>query len=58
MEKNKKRSYTISYLPSNYETPYIKITGKWLIERGFNIGDKIELLETKNMLILTKTKCK
>ena len=52
----KKKTYSVSYLTSNAEIPFIRLTGKWLIEKGFNVGDKLELLESKNMLILTKKK--
>ena len=54
-----KRKYTIGYVPANnYDTPCIKITGKWLKACGFNIGDKLEMLQSKNMIILTKSKVK
>ena len=47
----KKRRYTVS----NYENlPFIRMTGKWLEEIGINIGDKLEFIEGKNMIILTK----
>ena len=47
----KKRTYTIFDL--NY-VPNIRISGKWLMEQGFNIGDKLEYIEGKNMIILLK----
>jgi len=30
------------------------MSGKWLMEKGFYIGDVLEVIESKNMLILTK----
>jgi hypothetical protein len=34
--------------------PFIKFGGKWLKEYGFNVGDKLELIQGKNMLIFIK----
>ncbi len=36
------------------ERPAIKITGKWLKEKGFDIGDKFEVVFENNMLVLIK----
>ena len=52
--KKKKRTYTVYYSTSDAKIPWIKITGKWLKEYGFDVGDKLQVLECKNMLILTK----
>jgi len=49
-----KRTYTISNVLGKMDTPSLRITGKWLSEKGFNIGDKLEVIESKNMIILTK----
>ena len=56
VKKSKKRTYTICTNGSvgNWKIPTLKITGKWLQEYGFNIGDKLLVLESKNMLILCK----
>lgn len=56
MEKNikTKRNYTVTYSSSDYTAPCIKITGKWLKEKGFDIGNHLELIEGKNMLILIR----
>ena len=43
--------YTVSSYDDN---PMIRLTGKWLVNYGFNIGDKLEFVEGKNMIILTK----
>ena len=34
--------------------PTIKLTGKWLEEVGFQVGDKIETVVENGMLILIK----
>jgi len=55
---DKKRTYTITYAPTGFDVPSIKITGKWLKEIGFDIGNKLEIIKSKNMLILAKVKTK
>ena len=50
----KKRTYTVSNVLGKLDTPMIKITGKWLVDKGINIGDKFEMVESQNMIILTK----
>lgn len=35
-------------------TPFIRISGKWLNKQGFNIGDKLKYISSKNMIILVK----
>ena len=43
------------YTVSNYDNkPFIRLTGKWLEKYGFNIGDKLEFIEGKNIIILAK----
>ena len=46
-----KKIYTVSYYDG---VPMIRLTGKWLIQNGFNIGDKLKFINGKNMIILTK----
>jgi len=36
------------------KVPFIRITGKWLSRKSINIGDKLSLIESENMLILLK----
>lgn len=36
------------------DRPTIKLTGKWLEEVGFEVGDKVEAIVENNMLILIK----
>lgn len=36
------------------DRPTIKLTGKWLTEKGFKVGDKVEAIVENNMLILIK----
>ena len=47
----KSKTYTVS---SKDELPFIRLTGKWLVANGINVGDKLELVNSKNMVILTK----
>ena len=51
-----KKSFTVGYLPQSKSenTPYIRISGNWLKEFGIDVGDKLELVKGKNMLVLTK----
>ena len=43
------------YTIYNYDNkPMIRLMGKWLADNGFNIGDKLEFVQGKNMIILTK----
>lgn len=45
------KTYTVSNLA---EKPAIKITGKWLADNGFDIGDKLELFNDNGILVLIK----
>jgi hypothetical protein len=53
-----KRSFTVGYMPPNgyrgLSTPCVRFGGEWLKEFGFEVGDKIELIRGKNMLVLVK----
>lgn len=45
----------VYYLPgAKEEVPYIKLTGKWLQELGFNVGDTIQIVKGKDIIILMK----
>ena len=46
----------VCYLPNykNDNIPCIKLTGKWLEEIGFNVGDTINLIEDNDIIILMK----
>lgn len=46
--------YTIGYIMGKENTPFIRISGKWLNKQGFNIGDKLKYISSKNMIILVK----
>lgn len=53
-----KRILTVSYY-SNYnckETPFIRHQGKWLEDAGFKIGDKIEVQEKPDVLVIRVVK--
>ena len=47
-----KRTYKVHSLFDG--TPIVKLTGKWLKDKGFNVGEQLQLIEGKNMIILTK----
>jgi len=51
---------TVSFY-SNYnckETPFIRLQGKWLEDIGFRIGDKIEVQEQPEELVIKIVKAK
>jgi hypothetical protein len=51
-----KRKYTISRKPGyriDNNTPYIRISGKWLSKIGFNVGDQIELAIDEKMIMIS-----
>ena len=55
-----KRILTVSYY-SNYnckETPFIRLQGKWLEAVGFKIGDKVEVREQREELVIRVVKDK
>ena len=37
-----------------HDTPFIRLSGKWLKEQGFNVGDKLKYISSKNMIILVR----
>ena len=43
--------YTVSSLN---DRPFIRLTGKWLENNGFNKGDKFRLFYDNNILVLIK----
>lgn len=59
MKKNTKkiRTYTVSSIYQSGENrPFIKITGKWLSNFGFDIGTKYKVFESKDILLIVKIK--
>ena len=55
-----KKCFTVGYqMLNNYErgsNPCIRLGGAWIRdELGINIGDKLELIKGRNMIILMKT---
>ena len=52
------KRFTVSYMPPNgyrgFSDPCVRFGGKWLKDFGFNVGDKVELIQGKNMLVLVK----
>lgn len=38
------------------ENPYIMLKGKWLKQLGFNFHDKIEIITSKNKIVIKKIK--
>ena len=54
-----KKCFTVGYqMLNNYDrgsNPYIRLGGAWLRdELGINIGDKLQLVKGRNMVILMK----
>ena len=55
MIENKTRTYKVSSIYQNdKERPYIKITGKWLEDLGFNIGNTFKVYQGKDILLIVK----
>ena len=57
MYKMKKRIYTLGVVHSGQKrriTPILKMTGEWLIELGFEIGDRFQVITSENEIILRK----
>ena len=55
----RKKSFTVCDMHSAFRDgskPFIKFGGKWLKDYGISVGDKLELVQGKNMLILIKAK--
>ena len=50
--------FTVGAMPSNdhkkLPSPSVWIGGTWLKDYGFEVGDKLELVRGKNMLVLVK----
>ena len=55
-KKNLKiRNYKIAVLYQNDKcVPFIKLTGKWLEENNFKVGDRIKVSLGKDILLITK----
>ena len=53
------RSFTVSSMPTNDKgrkpNPSLWLGGAWLSDYGFDVGDRLELIQGKNMLVLVKT---
>jgi hypothetical protein len=49
---------TVSYYSSYNckETPFIRLHGKWLEDAGFRIGDKVEVIEKPEELVIRVVK--
>ena len=48
------KTYTVGYMMGKQDTPFIRLSGKWLKEQGFNVGDKLKYISSKNMIILVR----
>ena len=48
------KTYTVGYMMGKHDTPFIRLSGKWLKEQGFNVGDKLKYISSKNMIILVR----
>ena len=55
-----KKCFTVGYQMDNTygkaSNPYIRFGGSWLKDFNINVGDKLELVEGRNMLVLMKVK--
>lgn len=57
MYKMKKRIYTLGIVPSGQKrkiTPILKMTGDWLLEVGFKVGNQFQVITGENEIILRK----
>jgi hypothetical protein len=53
-----KKSFTVSDMHAAFKDgskPFVRFGGGWLKAYGFKVGDKLELIPGRNMLILVKT---
>lgn len=48
------KTYTVSYMMGKDNIPFIRLSGNWLKDQGFNVGDKLKYISSKNMIILVK----
>lgn len=48
------KTYTVGYMMGKQDTPFIRLSGNWLKDQGFNVGDKLKYISSKNMIILVK----
>lgn len=48
------KTYTVGYMMGKEDTPFIRLSGNWLKDQGFNVGDKLKYISSKNMIILVK----
>lgn len=53
--KDKIKNLKITYLYQNNKyVPFIKLSGKWLEQSGFNINDKVKVSISNGMLLVVK----
>ena len=48
------KTYTVGYMMGKDDVPFIMLSGNWLKEQGFNVGDKLKYISSKNIIILVK----
>lgn len=48
------KTYKVGYSSQGTDIPCIKITGKWLVENGFSVGERLNLVVDDGILFLTK----
>ncbi|MBV4360437.1 SymE family type I addiction module toxin [Pinibacter aurantiacus] len=51
-----RRLMSTPYNPPLARSPYIRLSGKWLERAGFYIGDQIEIIVMKKMLLIQPAK--
>lgn len=54
MERNYKVSYIMHPKESKIDIPFIRISGMWLRELGFDVGTKFKLFCGENFMIMMK----
>lgn len=48
------KTYTVGYMMGKDVVPFIRLSGNWLKGQGFNVGDKLKYISSKNMIILVR----
>ena len=52
--KTKRKVYYLNY--TEKQVPMIRLSGKYLIRYGINIGDTIKVKYTREQIVITKTR--
>lgn len=52
------KTYTIGYMMWKDDVPFIRLSGNWLKEQGFNVGDKLKYQTLKHQILRKKQEIK